>query len=100
MKPKMAKRQRRTRRITTRYSDEEYARLVKYAVQANCRNISEYQRVAALTRKVSVVQPQDRRDMISALVDCTAAIERSPAGPVKDLAMQRALEVFERIVSS
>jgi hypothetical protein len=96
----MAKRQPRSRRITTRYSDDEYKRLVLYAKRANCRNISEYQRVAALTRDVSVVPVQDRRDLISSLVDCTAAIERAPAGAVKDLAMQRAIETFERIVSS
>ena len=93
----MAKHQTKTVRLTTRYSEPEYARLVEAAKRANCRNLSEYQRVAALTRRVSVVPVQDRRDLISVMVECAAAIEASPAGPIKDRAILRALEAFDRV---
>jgi hypothetical protein len=88
----------RTRRIAIRLSESDHKRLVERAERARAKTPSAYIRAAALTGQEFELPCWDAlREMRNECIRLTGAINNSPPGPVRDRALEAAINALDRI---
>jgi hypothetical protein len=94
----MSRRPTRTRRIAIRLSEHDHERLVERAIRAGARTPSAYLRACGLTGLEAEMPPwATLRDMRNECIRLTGEIQNSPPGPVRDRALEAAINALERI---
>jgi hypothetical protein len=88
----------RTRRLSVRLSEHDRERLVERAIRAGAKTPSAYLRACGLTGLEAEMPPwATLRDMRNELIRLTGEIQNSPPGPVRDRALEKAIDALDRI---
>jgi hypothetical protein len=77
-------------------SDVEFAEFERRTEQSGARSPSEYIRAACLTG--AQLYLRDERADMNNLIRLTGEIQRSPDGPIKDAALQAAMDALNRFM--
>jgi hypothetical protein len=84
--------------VNVRMSEQKHQRLVERAKRSRARTPSAYIRAAALTGREFELPCWDAlREMRNELMRLTGEIQRSPPGPVRDRALEKAFDALDRI---
>ena len=91
-------RARRDRIVNVRMSEHDHKRLVERAERARAKTPSAYIRAVALTGREFELPCWDAlREMRNEMIRLTAEIQGSPPGPVRDRALEAAINALDRI---
>jgi hypothetical protein len=81
-------------------AEDEFQQLPVRATKARALSPSEYVRTAVLgLPQFEVGSAQMQRETVNALIELAGAITASPAGPLRDLALERAIDAIDRFVT-
>ncbi|WP_422271592.1 plasmid mobilization protein [Bradyrhizobium sp.] len=84
--------------VNVRMSEHDRQRLAERAIRAGAKTPSAYIRAAALTgQEFELPAWATLRDLRNECIRLTGAINSSPPGPVRDRALEAAIDALDRI---